>query len=62
MSLAAALQPAADGSAVILPAGAGALGALERAAGVTDADWQNTLTLSLPRDAIAAHGTIETSR
>ena len=60
--LAAALQPAADGPAVILPAGAGALGALERAAGVTDADWQNTLTLSLPRDAIAAHGTVETSR
>ena len=60
--LAAALQPAADGPAVILPAGAGALGALERAAGVTHADWQNTLTLSLPRDALAAHGTIETSR
>lgn len=60
--LAAALQSAADGPAVTLPAGAGALGALERAAGVADADWQNTLTLSLPRDAIAAHGTVETTR
>ena len=60
--LAAALQPAADGPAVILPAGAGALGALERAAGVTHGGWQNTLTLSLPRDAIAAHGVVETTR
>jgi len=60
--LAAALQPAADGPAVILPAGAGALGALERARAITGGDRHNTLTLSLPRDAFAAHGTIETSR
>ena len=60
--LAAALQPAADVPAVILPAGAGALGALERAAGIAHGDWQNTLTLSLPRDVIAGHGAVESSR
>jgi hypothetical protein len=60
--LATALQPAADGPAVTLPVGAGALGALDRAQAITGEDWQNTLTLSLPRDAFAAHGAIETPR
>ena len=60
--LATALQPAADGPVVTLPAGAGALGALDRAWAITGGDRQNTLTLSLPRDAFAAHGAIETPR
>jgi len=47
---------------VTLPAGAGALGALDRAWAITGGDRQNTLTLSLPRDAFAAHGAVETPR
>jgi len=58
--LAATLPSAADGSVVTLPSGAGALGALRRASQITDGGWRNTLTVSLPRDALAAHDTVET--
>lgn len=58
--LAAALLSVADGPAVTLPSGAGALGALHRASQITDGGWRNTLTVSLPRDAFAGHDEVET--
>ncbi len=57
--LAASLPSTADVPVVILPSGAGALGALRRASQITDGGWRNTLTVSLPRDALAGHDTVE---
>ena len=54
--LAAALPTAADGPALLLPPGAGALGALRHAAAITEGGWRNTLTLSLARDDLAGQG------
>lgn len=48
--LAGALQSASNARAISLPFGAGALGALSHALQISDGDWRNTLTISLPRD------------
>ena len=60
--LAARLQSAADDPAVILAAGAGALGALDHASSIADGSRRNTLTVSLPRDAFAERGGAESFR
>ena len=59
--LSAALPSRSGGQAVRLPPGAGALGALHRAQWIIQADWRNTLTVSLPHDAIARPETAESS-
>ena len=46
--LADALPRAANGPTLRLPPGAGALGALQRVAQITDGGWRNTLTVNLP--------------
>ena len=51
--LAAALPTPAHGPALVLPSGAGALGALRHAVRITEGGWRNTLTVSLARDDLA---------
>ena len=60
--LADSLPGGIAGPVVKLPPGAGALGALRRAPWIVQPDWRNTLTVSLPRDAFAAHEAVEQSR
>lgn len=51
--LADALRSAANATALSLPSGAGALGALRHAMQIADGGWHNTLTVSLPRHDVA---------
>jgi hypothetical protein len=60
--LASSVLSGTGGRAVKLPPGAAALGALRRAPWIIQADWRNTLTLSLPRDAFDSRETAEPSQ
>lgn len=59
---AAALASATGSAAAGLPPGAGALGALRRSAHIIESDWRNTVTVSLPRNALAQQPSAEASR
>jgi hypothetical protein len=51
--LAASVTSAAGQSALSLPSGAGAIGALQHSAQWSEETWNNTLTVSLPREVFA---------
>lgn len=57
--LAVALAESANQAELLLPPGAGALGALRHAARITDGGWRNTLILSLARDDLAGQAATE---
>lgn len=57
--LAASITSAVGQSALSLPSGAGAIGALKHSTLWSDGTWNNTLTVSLPRDVFAGQWTTE---
>lgn len=57
--LSTALESVTNRSATSLPAGAGAIGALRDSAKITAGAWNNSLTLSLPREIVAGEAAQE---